>query len=127
MEAAAQGAHEAGGLVVGILPDAEHRAANQYVDIVIPTGIGLARNSITALACDVMVALPGHFGTLQEMSYALEYSRPVLAWRSGWDGLPGLEVVRLPAGNHTPAQEHELGRAAVEQWLAGQAYLFGGS
>ena len=115
MEAAAQGAREANGLVLGILPGADPDAANPHVEIVIPTGIGLARNSITALVGDIMVALPGRFGTLQEVTYALEYGRPVLSWGGGWD-LPGLEHVKTD-----PPDDVELGALWVERWLAKQA------
>ena len=93
MEAAAVGAHRvAGSLTLGLLPSGEMSDGNPHLDIVIPTGIGYARNSITALAGDVMVALPGGQGTLQEMSFAHDYGRPVLSWDS-WTCIPGVRVV----------------------------------
>lgn len=42
MEAASKGAHDNGGIVVGILPFDTFNDANSYCDIAIPTGIGLA-------------------------------------------------------------------------------------
>ncbi|HMK84083.1 MAG TPA: TIGR00725 family protein, partial [Candidatus Bathyarchaeia archaeon] len=48
MEAASRGAKEAGGLVVGIIPQDNKADANSYCDVVIATGIGLARDFITA-------------------------------------------------------------------------------
>lgn len=82
MEYAAKGAKASAGLTIGILPGEGIESANSYIDVVIPSGIGLARNSITALAGDIMIALPGGLGTLQEITYALEYDRPVCSYGS---------------------------------------------
>ena len=48
MEAASRGAHDAGGIVVGILPEEDIRAANRYLTVAIPTGMGEMRNAIIA-------------------------------------------------------------------------------
>lgn len=101
MEAAAAGAKAEGGSTMGILPNSDRRCANEWIDIVIPTGIGLARNMLTALVCDCMIAVPGGHGTLQEMSYAIEYNRPVLSWDS-WK-LDEVEFIGNRADNHKVA------------------------
>lgn len=82
MREVARGCHEAGGFNIGILPGAEFDEANEFCDLVVPTAIGFARNVITACSGDVLVALPGGQGTLQEISYAISYGRPVLSWDS---------------------------------------------
>lgn len=82
MEAASKGCHEAGGLSIGILPSGDFEWGNRWSDVVIPTSIGFARNVITAHAGDVMLALPGGWGTLQEITFAVELGRPVLSWKS---------------------------------------------
>jgi len=74
---ACKGAKSAGGTTVGILPTTSKSDANPYVDIAIPTGIGLARNMIVVLASDVIVAIDGSFGTLSEIAYALQFRKPV--------------------------------------------------
>jgi uncharacterized protein (TIGR00725 family) len=79
MASSAAGAHEAGGLVVGILPDDDRSRAAPDIDIAIPTGLGDARNAVNVLASDVVVALPGGAGTLSEISLALKAGRPVVA------------------------------------------------
>ena len=86
MEAASKGAHDNGGLVVGILPDEEFTAANEYCDIVIPTGIGFARNSCNVLSGDLIVAIGGRTGTLCEIAYAWQYNKPIAAFTTikGW-------------------------------------------
>ena len=84
MEGAARGAHEAGGLTVGILPTDSKDDANDYIDIVVPTGFGEARNIMVVRAADAVVAFPGKYGTLSEMAFALHAGKPVIsinAWR----------------------------------------------
>jgi uncharacterized protein (TIGR00725 family) len=86
MEAVARGCVEAGGLSVGLLPGAEFNESNPYNTIVIPTGIGYARNSMNVLAADAVVAVGGAAGTLSEMAYAWSYKKPIiaLATSGGW-------------------------------------------
>ncbi len=86
MEAASQGAKEAGGLTVGFLPTMEKESANEYVDIVLPTGLGSARNMITARGCDAIVMIGGGVGTLNELTIAYAEGRPVIVLRGtgGW-------------------------------------------
>lgn len=79
MEAACQGAKEAGGLTVGILPGCDKKEANPYVDIVIPTGLGYARNTLVVLASDGVVVVGGRSGTLSEIAFAWMYNRPIVA------------------------------------------------
>jgi len=78
MEAACKGCLEAGGLPIGLLPDEEWTAANNYVAIPIPTGIGPARNAIIARGCQILIAIGGGHGTLSEIALALHFNRPVL-------------------------------------------------
>jgi len=78
MDASARGCREAGGLSVGILFDAEREAACAHLDIVIPTGLGAARNIVNVLASDVVVACRGAGGTLSEVALALRFGRPVV-------------------------------------------------
>lgn len=78
MDASARGCREAGGLSVGILFDQEREAASEHLDIVIPTGMGAARNIANVLASDVVVACRGSGGTLSEIALALRFERPVV-------------------------------------------------
>jgi uncharacterized protein (TIGR00725 family) len=50
MEAANKGAFNAGGISIGILPSASMKDANPYCNFVIPTALGHARNTSTALS-----------------------------------------------------------------------------
>ena len=77
-----------GGITLGIIPGYDKREANPFVDIVIPTGMGLARNVLVVKSADVVVALPGEAGTLSEIAYCLQFGIPVISLRS-WD-IPGV-------------------------------------
>lgn len=77
MAAACRGAKEAGGLTIGILPGADRAAANAWVDVAIPTGMGEARNALVVRAADALIAVGGEFGTLSEVALALKLGIPV--------------------------------------------------
>ena len=86
MEGAARGAKEAGGLTIGILPTDSRADANEFIDVVIPTGFGEARNILVVRTADAVVALPGKYGTLTEMAFALHAGKPLVsisAWKLG--------------------------------------------
>ena len=86
MEAASRGARSAGGLTIGIVPSERLSEGNRWCDVVIPTGMGWARNAVNALAADLVVAIGGRAGTLTEIGYAWAYGRPVAAFAdaAGW-------------------------------------------
>ncbi len=86
MEGAARGAKEAGGITIGILPSDKKEDANEFIDYVIPTGFGEARNIMVVRSADAVVAFPGKYGTLSEMAFALLAGKPVIsisAWKLG--------------------------------------------
>jgi uncharacterized protein (TIGR00725 family) len=78
MEAACRGAREAGGLTVGLLPGEDRSAANPWVAVAIPTGLGELRNGLVVRAADAVVAVGGAFGTLSEIALALKRGTPVI-------------------------------------------------
>ena len=78
MEAACRGAKEADGLTVGILPGSDRSDANPFVDIVLPTGLGEARNALVVGAADVVIAIGGGYGTLSEIALALKAGKRVI-------------------------------------------------
>lgn len=84
MKAVCQGFKVGGGLTIGIIPGYNKEDANEYIDIVIPTGLGLARNVLVVKSADVVVALPGEAGTLSEIAYALQFDIPIISLKS-WD------------------------------------------
>jgi len=86
MEAACRGAKRNNGLTIGILPTDSKEHANEFVDIVIPTGIGYARNFLVAKAGDAVIAMDGSAGTLSEIAIAWFSNRPIVSVTSsgGW-------------------------------------------
>jgi uncharacterized protein (TIGR00725 family) len=84
MEAACRGAREAGGITIGILPTTDKRDANPYVDLVIPTGLGHARNVLVVHASDALVAVDGETGTLSEIAIALTVGKPIVGIKT-WE------------------------------------------
>lgn len=84
MEAAARGATEAGGTVIGILPDEDRGRQNGYLTYSVATGVGQARNLGVVCSGDVVIAVGGEYGTLSEIGLARKVGRPVVAL-SSWD------------------------------------------
>ncbi|HOX34135.1 MAG TPA: TIGR00725 family protein [Methanoregulaceae archaeon] len=82
MEAACKGAQEHGGTTVGILPDTGN--GNAFLDLVIRTGMGHARNVIVVQSAEAVIAVGGKQGTLSEIAHALKTGRPVFSFRS-WE------------------------------------------
>ena len=78
MEAACRGASAEGGVTIGILPGDIRRAANPYVQIPIVTGLGQARNVIVVKSAQAVIAIDGSYGTLSEISHALQNGIPVI-------------------------------------------------
>jgi uncharacterized protein (TIGR00725 family) len=90
MAAACRGAKEAGGVTVGIIPGYDERAANPWVDHVVCTGMGQARNAIVTATGQAVIAVGGGWGTLSEIALAARIGRPVVLL-GGWSALLGTE------------------------------------
>ena len=82
MEAASHGARDSNGLTVGIIPQADASMANEYCDVVIPTGMGLTRDFLTALSADGIILIGGGSGTLSEICAAYMNKKPMVALRN---------------------------------------------
>ena len=110
MEAAFAGAHASEkykeGDTVAIVPGFDANMANEYADIVIPTGLDVYRNVIVANASAV-VAIGGGAGTLSEISNAWALKRMVLAFDNieGWSAK--VAGTRLDTRNRYPEIEDD--------------------
>jgi len=66
--------------IVGLLPDYDFASGNEYLDVVLPTGMGHARNTLVAAAGEAMLCIGGATGALSEVALARKMGRPVLAF-----------------------------------------------
>lgn len=82
MRAACHGAHDAGGLTVGIIPQDNPSYANEFCDIVIPSGLGLSRDFLNALSADGVIIVGGGSGTLSETCAAYMHKKPIAALKN---------------------------------------------
>jgi uncharacterized protein (TIGR00725 family) len=90
MEAVSMGAHLSKkyreGDVIGILPGIEKGSANEFIDIPIPTGLGIGRNMIITNS-DAVIAVGGGSGTLSEIAFAWQKGKLVIGMDvEGWSG-----------------------------------------
>jgi uncharacterized protein (TIGR00725 family) len=90
MAAAARGAKEAGGTTIGILPGERRDDANEWIDHVVVTAIGHARNLAVVATGDAVIAVGGSWGTLAEIGFASRLGRKVVILE------PGLSVEGVP-------------------------------
>ena len=100
MEAVCRGASGAGGVTIGMLPDADPSFANPYVGIVIATGIGEARNALIARASLCLVAIGDSFGTLSEVALSRQFGKRVI----GLEGAAQVDGVVHLASAHEALQ-----------------------
>ena len=103
MRAAMAGAHASSkyreGDTIAIIPSYDNNEVNDFADIVIPTGLNFYRDTIKA-SSDVVVAVGGGAGTLNELSAAWKLKRMAIAYTNveGW----GARVAGQPLDNsHT--------------------------
>jgi uncharacterized protein (TIGR00725 family) len=106
MAAAARGAKAAGGTTIGILPGETRADANEWIDHVVVTGVGHARNLAVAASGDAVIAIGGAWGTLTEIGFAGILARPVVILEPGW------EIEGIPRAV-TPEAAVELALSAV--------------
>ena len=96
MAAAARGAKSAGGTTIGILPGETRTGANEWIDHVVVTGIGHARNLAVVASGDAVIAVGGRWGTLAEIGLARTLGRPVVILEPGWE-IEGVERAATPS------------------------------
>ena len=92
MAGAARGAKSAGGTTIGIVPGESRGAANEWIDHVVVTGIGHARNLAVVASGDAVIAVGGKWGTLAEIGFAHVLGRRVVILEPGWELEGGLRA-----------------------------------
>ncbi|MGH2735903.1 MAG: TIGR00725 family protein [Actinomycetota bacterium] len=112
MEAACRGAKSARGTTIGILPGAERADANEFCDVVIPTGLGEARNTVIVRSADAVIAVDGEFGTLSEIGFALKIGKPVVGLGT-WELSRGGDLSSAVKPAATPAEAVNLALSLI--------------
>ncbi len=108
MEAVARGVKRAGGVSIGILPEADRHRAAPDLTYTVCSAMGYARNLSVVASGDVVIALGGAWGTLSEIALARNVGKPVIlldTWTIAPPGGGELDGVRRAA---TPAEAVEL-------------------
>lgn len=119
MAAASEGAREAGGTTVGVLPgaSADVTPPDAAVEIALFTGLGQARNLVVVLSAGAVVAVGGGWGTLSEIALAAKHGIPVVLLRS-WELEPPHPAQRPTAVDlsrlHRAESAEEAVRLALE-------------
>jgi uncharacterized protein (TIGR00725 family) len=113
MAAAAAGARENGGVVVGILPGDDPAEAGPDVEVALATGLGEMRNCLIARSASAMIAIGGGVGTLSEIAFALVLGKPV-AGIDTWQ-------LRSPRGVATAEVHPAQSAQEAVDWALGQA------
>ena len=75
---AAERAVAAGGLVLSIVPPDQMPPADWPATVVVPCGMGDARNLLMALSGDACIIIGGRAGTISEVCLAWLHKRPLL-------------------------------------------------
>ncbi|MGE3606904.1 MAG: lysine decarboxylase [Lautropia sp.] len=96
MQAVAHGVAQAGGLSIGLLPDATPELANPHLSVVLATGLGEARNAVVARSASCLVAIGDSYGTLSEVALGLQFGKRVF-------GLEG--AARVEGVEHLPTPD----------------------
>ncbi len=96
MQAAAQGAQETGGVVIGILPGPDRIQGNPFLTYSIVTNLGHARNMLIAHSANGLIAVAGGYGTISEAAIALKLGKPVIGLATEWQ-LPGMLTATSPS------------------------------
>lgn len=66
-------------VTMGLLPGESSSTANPYVDVAVPTGLGIARNLLVVRSAKAVIAIGGGSGTLSELAFAWQLGLPVVA------------------------------------------------
>jgi hypothetical protein len=104
MEAACRGAKSRLGRTLGLLPGDDRSAANGWVDVAVPTGLGELRNALIVRSADAIIAIGGGPGTLSEIGFALKTGTPVVGLGT-WD-IDGMVQAADPADAVARAIRH---------------------
>ena len=101
------------GMTIGVLPGYNKTSSNSLADIIVPTGLGLARNVVLVSMSDAIIAIGGGSGTLSEIALAWQMKKMIIAIDfDGWSG--NLKSLRLDKRRADKIFEAENATSAIE-------------
>jgi len=104
MESAAAGARAAGGIVVGLLPGADHAEGNADLTVTLPTGLGEVRDALVVRGAHAVICVGGSWGTLVEVALAMRTGVPVVCV-GGW------RILDASGGEQAVTRAHDAASA----------------
>ena len=104
------------GDTVALVPSFDAETANEYADVVIPTGIDMLRNALVANA-DAVIGVGGGAGTLCEYAFGWSLKRLVIAFENSGGWSEKLANTRLDADIRYPdiPQDKVYGVSSAEE------------
>ena len=79
MKASCKGNKEENGISICVIPSSEKPDANEFCSIIIPSGIGFARNFILVNSADAVILIEGQAGTYIEALASYIQKKPIIA------------------------------------------------
>lgn len=92
---------------------ADRSAAGPDLTVVLPTGLGQARNNVIVNAADALIAVGGSWGTLSEIALAMRAGRIPVVQIAGWSVH---DAAGRPAGGIVHADGPAAAVAATGLW-----------
>jgi uncharacterized protein (TIGR00725 family) len=105
LTATMQGATEAGGTTVAVLPGLNRDGLTAEPTVAMTTGLGEARNVLIARSCHAMIAIGGGYGTLSEIALAARTGTSIVGYRTWKLQPPGAEEFEDPIIPATTADD----------------------
>lgn len=78
MQSVCEGVKRVGGMSIALLPEDDGVHANSFVDVVLATGLGEARNVLISRASFALIAIGNSFGTLSEVALGRQFGKLVV-------------------------------------------------
>ena len=90
--------------MIGLMPEADDSKANPYLDVIMPTGLGLFRNTLVAQCASFCISIAGGAGTLSEIAFAWQIGKPIAAMSNsgGWSE-------KISWNSHRPSLPRQAG------------------
>ncbi|MEW5852928.1 MAG: hypothetical protein AB2A00_29365 [Myxococcota bacterium] len=101
-------------MVIGLLSSMRKQDGCGELDLVLPTGMGLARSTLICSAADALIALEGGAGTLGDVAQAWQYGKPIILMAPNGSVLENLVGEKLDTNRDDMILSAETADRALE-------------